>query len=242
MRQSSALNAVESTTIPHRIEKKTNRHARLAVRRNGHSPISGIRSESPLSARPGHVSKQTNKPWEFWRGHAQWQCHDLHPLAGWRGCSTNGRRIYGALGAPRQPQQHDTDSTQYKSLGAAECLRSFSLADVVLAYRPKPKSMPAKKRKRRANKAAKAAGALNHVGAAVDRQPWRLPAAPTTHLFREGPHRYREASGVPFPHPNLLQPRSLAASTAARQGIHVDQMESRLHLIFQIPPESVLGR
>ncbi len=32
-----------------------------------------------------------------------------------------------------------------------------AIADVVLAYRPKPKSKPAKKRNRRANKIAKAA-------------------------------------------------------------------------------------
>jgi hypothetical protein len=31
-----------------------------------------------------------------------------------------------------------------------------AIADIVLAYRPKPKSKPAKKRKRRANKIAKA--------------------------------------------------------------------------------------
>ena len=34
-----------------------------------------------------------------------------------------------------------------------------AIADVVLAYRPKPKSKPAKKRKRRAKKIAEATGA-----------------------------------------------------------------------------------
>ena len=44
-----------------------------------------------------------------------------------------------------------------KRLGLEPPKALDAIADVVLAYRPKPKSKPAKKRKRRASKIAKAA-------------------------------------------------------------------------------------